>query len=86
MTVELEHMIPFPQDRIILNGHHVGYVCHHKGAPINLIKRGISESELIEIKAAVAERECDGDAEQAALAYDRRVSQVPDIGEANVDE
>ena len=86
--IRLKQLEQFDVDRIYIDDRWVGYVGRHKGAPILLTRRGISESEKREIKIAVADRDAAGDPEQAAMLYDseRTINQVPDIGETNVDE
>jgi hypothetical protein len=46
--------VELKQDRIYLDGKHVGYVGWQPGAPINLIVRGLPAAIVDDVRAAVA--------------------------------
>lgn len=47
-------VIDLQQDRIFVDGQHVGYVARQAGAPINLIYPDIPEDHIESIRGAVA--------------------------------
>lgn len=61
INISTRRPVSLKQDRIFLDGKHVGYVGWQPGAPINLVVRDLSPSTMESIRTAVAEKLGAGD-------------------------